>query len=143
MNWSDKYIGIPFLEGGRDFNGCDCGGLVLLVLRCEKGIIGRDFTSYELEDFRSHRGLTLIGKGIDEVVAEDWRPVDGKPHSFDLLRFNTGKASCHVGIYVGDGRFLHVESGRGQIAHLEYLNSLVWGPKLFAVCRHRALAEEK
>lgn len=143
MNWSDKYIGIPFVEGGRDFHGCDCGGLVLLVLRCEKGIIGRDFTAYELEDFKTRRGLMTIGKGIDAVVAEEWEPVSGEPRAFDLLRFNTGKASCHVGIYVGDGRFLHVESGRGQTAHLECLNSLVWGPKLFAVCRHRALTGGK
>lgn len=139
MYWSDKYIGIPFLEGGRDFKGCDCGGLVLLVLREERGVEARDFVDYEVEDFKSLRGLIKIGRGIDEVVSEDWVRVGGEVKPFDLLRFKKGKAHCHVGIYAGENRFLHVEDGPGQIAHLAGLDDLSWGPRLFETCRHKEL----
>lgn len=139
MHWSDKYIGIPFVEGGRDFSGCDCGGLVLLVLREECGIEARDFVDYEVEDFKSLRGLIKIGRGIDEVVSEDWALFGGKLKPFDLLRFRAGKAHCHVGIYVGANSFMHVQDGAGQIALLASLDDLTWGPRLFEQCRHKEL----
>ena len=44
MSWSDKYVSppIPFKPRGRDFSGCDCGGLVLLALKDHFGIEARD-----------------------------------------------------------------------------------------------------
>lgn len=33
-----RYVGIPFVEGGESFAGCDCLGIVQLYLRNELGI---------------------------------------------------------------------------------------------------------
>jgi cell wall-associated NlpC family hydrolase len=35
--WVSRYVGIPFVSGGRDFAGCDCYGLIRLVLLNEFG----------------------------------------------------------------------------------------------------------
>lgn len=34
----EKYLSIPYRAGGRDWSGCDCYGLVRLILKEEKGI---------------------------------------------------------------------------------------------------------
>ena len=36
--WVNNYIGIPFVSGGRDKTGCDCYGLVRLILQNEYNI---------------------------------------------------------------------------------------------------------
>jgi cell wall-associated NlpC family hydrolase len=37
-SWVSRYVGIPFVSGGRDFAGCDCYGLIRLVLSEEFGL---------------------------------------------------------------------------------------------------------
>lgn len=56
MQWHEKYIGIPFENGGRSFLGCDCGGLVLLMLKTERGIHAKDMLEvYERQEFAHAR----------------------------------------------------------------------------------------
>ena len=136
-HWTDKYIGIPFREGGRDFTGCDCGGLVVLALREECGIQALDFTEYEALDFMGMAGFEKIGAGIERVMGE-WGAVE-KPQAFDLARFYHGRYPCHVGLWSGKGgTFLHVEK-HGGVARLTSMTDLAWGRRFFEFRRHKGL----
>jgi cell wall-associated NlpC family hydrolase len=76
--------------------GLDCSGMVSHV-------------------FEQALGLRLKGSAAD--MATRGRPVD--PDSLrpgDLVFFNTrNRPRSHVGIYIGDGRFIHAPSSNGKV----------------------------
>lgn len=87
--------------GGKkpDF-GVDCSGLVTYVF--EKSI-GMKITG---------AAKNMAQKGGDVPLSH----VNGKLEPGDLLFFNTTGASfSHVGIYIGEDKFLHASSGQKQV----------------------------
>jgi cell wall-associated NlpC family hydrolase len=84
----------PYAWGGRGpATGFDCSGLVAHVLR-EGG------------------GLRVQGSAAD--LGRMSRPIDAAElQPGDLVFFNTlGARHSHVGVYVGDGRFVHASNPR-------------------------------
>ena len=84
----------PYAWGGRGpATGFDCSGLVAHV-------------------YRQGGGMTVQGTAAD--LGRQSRPVE--PASLlpgDLVFFNTlGARHSHVGVYVGDGRFVHASNPR-------------------------------
>ena len=79
--------------GKRLHTGFDCSGLVSFV-------------------YRESAGLTLAGSAAD--LARLTRPVaHEQAEPGDLVFFNTlGSAFSHVGIYIGQRRFIHAENER-------------------------------
>ncbi|WP_291995440.1 C40 family peptidase [Candidatus Accumulibacter sp. ACC003] len=65
-------------------------------------------------------GVKVGGSAAD--IARAGRPVPRDDlHPGDLLFFNTRSSSfSHVGIYIGDGRFVHAPSTRGKV-RIDYL----------------------
>jgi cell wall-associated NlpC family hydrolase len=83
--------------GGKNPDaGLDCSGMVSYV-------------------FDKAADIKLFGSAAD--IARRGRPVDAsrlKPG--DLVFFNTrNKPYSHVGIYIGDGRFVHAPSSAGKV----------------------------
>lgn len=76
--------------------GLDCSGMVSYV-------------------FKNAAGLRLSGSAAD--IAKRGRPVNGEGlRPGDLVFFNTrNKPRSHVGIYIGDGRFIHAPSSNGKV----------------------------
>ncbi len=91
------HLGVPYRFGGDDpVRGFDCSGLVRFVFREVFGI--------ELP-----RRSDEIGRAGSAIERERLQPGD-------LVFFNTlGRAFSHVGIYIGDGRFVHAPARRGQV----------------------------
>lgn len=76
--------------------GLDCSGMVSYV-------------------FDKAAGLQLMGSAAD--IAREGRPVNGDGlRPGDLLFFNTrNRPRSHVGIYIGDDRFVHAPSSNGRV----------------------------
>lgn len=71
MQWHEKYIGIPFENGGRSFLGCDCGGLVLLMLKTERGIHAKDMLEvYERQELHTRDGQERLSHMIGDSLSE-------------------------------------------------------------------------
>jgi probable lipoprotein NlpC len=84
-----EYLGTPYSYGDESKEGTDCSGLIYAVY---KDVIG---TAPE-------RSVTGLYKSGDEVKGS---PVPG-----DLVFFNTVGGISHVGIYVGNKKFIHAAS---------------------------------
>lgn len=107
-------VGAPYKPGGASpETGFDCSGLVAWVFR--------DTVGYQLP--RSADGLFNM-RGMDRV-----QPVTQEELSTgDLVFFRIGRLGNridHVGIALGDGRFLHAPS-RGGMVRLDSLDLPYW-----------------
>jgi cell wall-associated NlpC family hydrolase len=83
--------------GGKNPDaGLDCSGMVSYV-------------------FENAAGLRVAGSAAD--IARQGRPVNGEGlRPGDLVFFNTrNKPRSHVGIYIGDGRFIHAPNTNGKV----------------------------
>ena len=94
-----KYVGVPYLWGGASPNGVDCSGLALLAYR---------FCGVNLP--RNASQQARLGDMLKVRNGEDF--VLDSLQAGDLLFFGSwredGSAKVtHVGIYIGDGRFIH------------------------------------
>jgi len=89
------FLGVPYKWGGTNPNGYDCSGFVQEVFRLSGHSVPR------MADAQYEK--------LEKVDKEGLVPGD-------LVFFNTdGSGVSHVGIYSGDGRFLHASSSRGVI----------------------------
>ena len=109
--WVKKYIGIPFVSNGRTMEGCDCYGLVRLVLRNEY-----DINLPELSD--NYNDAKNI-KETEKLFADNL-PVltvgkNFEPKEKALVVITENGRKCHVGIVAGDGFVLHTGAKTGCI----------------------------
>jgi hypothetical protein len=92
-NTVESLLGTKYRYGGTTTKGFDCSGFVRYV-----------FDKLGIDLPRSSREQYKIG----QKVAKDELRVG------DLVFFNTnGKGVSHVGIYMGDGRFVHSSTNKG------------------------------
>lgn len=96
----DDLIGIPFVDGGRDpKSSLDCWGLVKEAFRRQ---------GCEVPDYHISAIEAADIAGTMKRQEDDWIRLDEpRVGCLVLLQLTPGLWANHVGIYVGDGRFLH------------------------------------
>ena len=100
-------LGINYRYGGNSPDtGLDCSGLVRYVF---KEALGTELPRTSLE-------IAHVGEKI--------KPADLQPG--DLVFYNTlRRGFSHVGIYLGDGKFIHSPSSGGQV-RIEDMDIAYW-----------------
>lgn len=103
VSTAKQYLGVPYKWGGTDPSGFDCSGFVYYVLRCNGINVSRTQTA-----------MYAQGKPVSKANLQPG----------DVVFFqNTYKAGLsHVGIYVGNGQFIHSPSS-GKVVSYADLNS--------------------
>jgi hypothetical protein len=103
---AQRFVGTPYLWGGCTPFGLDCSGFVQLSYKLSGIQLLRDaYQQYADKRFQRVDG----GQGLDE---QEWA-------AGDLLVFSGRKdlRPTHIGIALGDGRFIHALSGQGVCLH--------------------------
>lgn len=128
----DKYMSVPFKERGRDMDGCDCWGLARMVLQEALGV---ELPSYD-DGYLSTHDRKRVQESIEGGL-ENWEEVPA-PGMWDLVIFRIGskrsRSKGHVGVYVGDGRFIHCPEDCSVC--VEKLTSPVWADRIEGYYRH-------
>ena len=100
-------VGTPYRYGGNTpEGGFDCSGLVTYVYR-------------DMLDLRLPRTSRQLASARGERVDEN------QLAAADLVFFGSGEDVSHVGIYVGEGRFVHAPSTGGTV-RLDRLDGAYW-----------------
>ncbi|WP_310299673.1 NlpC/P60 family protein [Rhizobium sp. BE258] len=100
-----KFVGIPYVAHGRDYDGADCWGLVYLYYR---DLLGTPIPSYSVEMHEREFHRRDIGPLIDAEKEKRWLQADA-PSPGDCVLLRAGRYNSHVGIFLGAGKILHSE----------------------------------
>jgi cell wall-associated NlpC family hydrolase len=129
MSWSNRFIGIPFRDHGRDFAGADCWGLAWLIYRDELGVTLPDYLGYASAEEQAE--VSSLFRGA--VASPIWSPVT-TPQPFDIALFRRGRLTTHVGVVVSPGLMIHVEGE--DCAKVVSYRSGAWLQRLAGHYRH-------
>ncbi|MES1923906.1 NlpC/P60 family protein [Salinisphaera sp. T31B1] len=99
-----QWQGVPYRYGGRGTDGIDCSSFVRQTMGAIESL-DLPRTTYE--------------------QAERGEPIDRSELSpGDLVFFKTGGSGRHVGVYVGNGRFMHASTSKGVT--ISRLDNIYW-----------------
>jgi len=123
-----EYLGIQYEDFGRTKKGLDCWGLCC--------IIAKEKFDYELPALNGKYLSASNGASVSDLVEfeklKGWRKVT-KYEAGDIVVFKVAGFACHVGTYIGEGRFIHILAG--SEVTIENLDSIVWKKRLDGVYR--------
>ena len=124
--WVSDWVGIPYLDRGRDRNGLDCLGLYVLL---NKVRLGRDIPDpYCTISGAIRRGVVMQQARLYRKVA----PVDYTEGDAVMLR-QMG-FPIHVAYCIGGSVMLHADGLRGVIC--ECFDGTKWKNRVLGVYRY-------
>lgn len=110
-----KHLGAPYLSGGASPSGFDCAGLVYYVLK-----------QVGYSPYRTPSSQYIMGSYVDKASLK----------AGDLVFFagTGGSGISHVGIYAGNGQFIHAPNSRSTVSYSD-LTSGYWAEHYYGARR--------
>ena len=100
------YLGVPYRRGGTGIQGFDCSGFVQAMYEKTLGLVLP----------HNAKAQAAVTEKIDKSELQPG----------DLVFFNTlRRAFSHVGIYIGDGKFIHSPRPGGEV-RIEDMRESYW-----------------
>lgn len=97
-----RFLAIPYKHKGRDYQGCDCYGLILLFFR--------DVLNKKLFDVEEEYDKNWTFKNKDYFIENYHKQFEKieKPEKYDIVLFqNRQGVANHGGVVLGYGKFIH------------------------------------
>ncbi|HYM77345.1 MAG TPA: SH3 domain-containing C40 family peptidase [Candidatus Dormibacteraeota bacterium] len=103
-----RFLGLPYLWGGRSSFGFDCSGFTQMLVRARGINMPRDADQQ------------AAWSGLMAVDRKDLQPGD-------LLFFgSSAKDITHTGMYIGDGQFIHDSTSGHPVVQISCLDDEPW-----------------
>ena len=118
-----NFLGVPYRRGGGSADeGFDCSGFTRHVFEHSLGLLLPRRADQQAQD-----------SSLAKVQREELRPGD-------LVIFNTmRRAFSHVGIYVGEGKFIHSPRAGGEV-RIEDMRQAYWAKRFNGARRAEPVA---
>lgn len=137
-HWANRFIGIPYRDKGRDWHGCDCWGLVRLIMAEIYGVHLDSYTQCYATAADPRSGLKVVQAG----VLDDWRCVT-TPQAGDMVVLNIASRPWHCGVMIDAAHFIHApcldRHGRPIASELAELGGPDWKHRLNGFYRHASI----
>lgn len=126
---TERFVGLPFADHGRDNEGWDCWGGVRYFLSEMRGLRLPDY-GLGYTNTGDHAGIAVT---IKAGLVEGWEKIE-RPEPFALVIFNVAKKPWHVGVVVGRNDFLHWPDG--ETSRVEKLDAQIWKNRIEGFYRY-------
>ena len=140
-SYTSRYIGIPYGDGGRNIETCDCWGLVRLVMEERASILLPSHSTVSESDYRT------VSREINDAKSQgDWIAIPhGEEKELDVVEMvsptrQNSRISflpLHVGIVVCQWWVLHTEAATGS--RLSTYRDQRTAARILGFWRHRLL----
>jgi gamma-D-glutamyl-L-lysine dipeptidyl-peptidase len=116
-----RFVGLPYLWGGRSSFGFDCSGFTQMLVRARGLEMPRDADKQ------------AAWSGVARVERKDLQPGD-------LLFFGSSEKSItHTGMYIGDGQIIQATTNDHPVVQISRLDEQPWSGILVACRRVKAM----
>ena len=109
----NTYLGIPYINAGRNKRAFDCWGLILDIFK------NRNINLFDLADEETYSKLWVLDGDKNYLekykTKIDWEEVE-VPKFLDIIIFkNCRNIPNHAGVYLSGNRFIHCKDGAGVV----------------------------